>query len=268
MIGHAHAVGVPRGGLIVLGMLSYVLDLRHGQLEGMPPDVPLLLVDDIALTGNRLHRFLQANPSRNVVVATLFSHPTLREAIVRDEPRVTAFVSAYDLNDHARERRDHEKRRARRTGKRYWSGQTDHVCFPWCEPDMAVWNPKTESFDDGLRFVPPDWCLKNKHLEVASETSVYRQPEPTGPIKPQDSAFFGQVGESTIVANPDADVCIELKDTGAAIWHAMIKMGRREDIVDSLLQEYDIDRASLTSHVDQFLRQLEKNNLVSLKYDA
>ena len=59
-----------------------------------------------------------------------------------------------------------------------------------------------------------------------------------------------------------------MQDTDSAIWHAMIKLGRGEDIVDSLLKDYDIDRVSLTSHVDRFLRHLEKNNLLTLERDA
>ena len=265
-----HAVGVPRGGLIVLGMLSYVLNLRHAQLEGMPPnEAPLLLVDDIALTGNRLHRFLQAHPSRDVVVATLFSHPELREAVVQDEPRVAAFVSAYDLEDHNRKRPDFETHKAqwekRWSGKRYWSGRPDHVCFPWSEPDIAVWNPETEALEEGLRIIPPSHCLRNAHVAMASEEEAHRiqhQPEAAGPIKPPADVFFGRVKESTIVANPEADVCIELQDTGAAIWHSLITRGTEEAVVEDLLATYDIEREALAEHVARFIDELVDNHLL------
>ena len=265
-----HAVGVPRGGLIVLGMLSYVLNLRHGQLEGAPPDdAPLLLVDDIALTGNRLNRFLQAHPSRNVVVATLFSHPELREAMVRDEPRVTAFVSAFDLEDYDQERSDYDTHKAqwkeRWTGTRYWTGQTDPVCFPWSEPDIAVWNPETEALEEGLRIIPPSHCLRNVHATVAAEDEAHRiqhQPDATGPIQPPSDVFFGRVQESTIVANPEADVCIELQDTGAAIWHSLIAHGTEEAVVEDLLATYDIERDALAEHVARFIDELVVNHLL------
>lgn len=231
----AHAVGVPRGGLIVLGMLSYVLNLRHAQLEGTrPDDAPLLLVDDIALTGNRLHRFLQVHPSREVIVATLFSHPELREAIVRDEPRVNAFVSAYDLEDYDRERSDYGTHKAqwkeRWTGTRYWTGKTDHVCFPWSEPDITVWNPKTEALEEGLRIIPPIHCLRNAHVAMASEEEAHRiqhQPEAAGPIRPPADVFFGRVEESTVVANPKQMCALSCRTPGPRSGTASSHTARR-----------------------------------------
>lgn len=265
----AHALGVPRGGLIVLGMLSYVLNLRHGQLEGAPPpDGPLLVVDDIALTGNRLHRFLQKHPTHDVVFATLFAHPELRAAVVREEPRVVACVSAFDLHDYARERPDYEDWKAqwkeRRAGKRYWSGQPDHVCFPWSEPDIGAWNPETEAIEAAPRIIPPERCLKNR-LETRgdlSERPVQIQPEAAGPIRPPAPVFFGRVQERTIVANPEADVCIELQDTGEAIWHSLVAHGTEASVVQDLLASYDTDEASLASHVARFIDQLVDNHLL------
>ena len=269
MLQQAHAIGVPRGGLIVVGMLSYVLNLRHGQLEGTPPsDRPLLVVDDIALTGNRLHRFLQKHLDHEVVIATLFSHPELRAAMVREEAQVQAFVSAHDLHDYAWERDDHAawkaKWQARPDGKRYWAGQSDHVCFPWSEPDIAVWNPETEVIETAPRVVPPALCLKNRFETRGdlSDSGVQMQPEATGPIKPPANVFFGSVGEGTIVANPEADVCIALQDTGEAIWHSLIAQGSATSVVQELLASYDIEKDALAQQVARFIDQLVDNHLL------
>ena len=266
--------GVPRGGLIVLGMVSYALDLDSNQFGPSSSGQHAVVVDDCALSGNRLGRFLRTLDHDKVLLATLFSNPNLRSAMRRAERNVIDFVSAHDLKDfsHLKEDQDawRQKWLSRDIGKRYWLGSVSPVAFAWGDPDNARWNSATERMERGPTIVPPAFCLKARYQEWSHDEypQVQLQPSAKGPIKPQESVVFGKVEESTIVANPDADVCIEIKDTGAAIWHAMIKLGRREDIVDSLLQEYDIDRASLTSHVDQFLRQLEKNNLVSLKHDA
>jgi len=270
LLQHVHAIGVPRGGLIVLGMLSYVLNLNHNQLEGTPPpEGPLLVVDDIALTGNRLHRFLQKHPAHDIVFATLFSHPELREAVVREEPRVVACVSAFDLHDTARERPDYDAWKAqwrkRRKGKRYWSGQAEHVCFPWSEPDIGVWNPETETVDHGLRVIPPALCLKNRHVAPREEDigqSVQHQPAAAGPVQPPPEVFFGTVGEGTIVANPAADVCIELQDTAAAMWHSVMAHGTTDAVVKDLLVQYDIEEAALAQHVTGFLHQLADHHLL------
>ncbi|MGB9880883.1 MAG: hypothetical protein ACPLRM_08985, partial [Anaerolineae bacterium] len=49
---------IPRGGLIVLGMLSYVLDLKPDALMSLATDVPLVVVDDAAYSGARFAQFL------------------------------------------------------------------------------------------------------------------------------------------------------------------------------------------------------------------
>ena len=139
--GRAPIVPVPRGGLVVAGLLAYALGapaarvgaevaLFRGResapdtprkpplpktpgqplLPGVPrrPPLsdasgqPLLLVDDVVLTGLRLREVLRSLPQdQRVVVAVLASHPRLRENVLSSEPQVEAFVSALDLEDHA-----------------------------------------------------------------------------------------------------------------------------------------------------------------------
>ncbi|HEX6200804.1 MAG TPA: hypothetical protein VF150_11100, partial [Thermoanaerobaculia bacterium] len=95
---------IPRGGLIVLGMLSYLLDLAPERLAvGRPPDGPVVVIDDCALTGARLAATLRALPETEVVFAHLYSHPALRRAVVRREPRVVECLAARDLRDLAPE---------------------------------------------------------------------------------------------------------------------------------------------------------------------
>ena len=266
--------GVPRGGLIVLGMLSYELDLDSNQVGPSSEREIAVVVDDCALSGNRLGRFLRTLEDGQVLLATLFSNQNLRSAVCRSEDNVLDFVSAHELEDFSHLREDQDEWRqqwiSRDIGKRYWLGTVSPVAFAWGDPDNARWNSVTEQMERGPSVVPPASCLKTRYQEWSRDeySQVKLQPSAKGPIKPPGSVVFGEVGESTIVANPEADVCIELEDTGAAIWHAMIKLGRRDDIVDSLLKDYDIDRTSLTSHVDRFLRHLEKNNLLTLECDA
>ena len=94
--------GIPRGGLIVLGMLSYVLGLSRERLsQGAAHPGPLVVVDDCALTGRRFGEVLREHPGREVAFAHLYSHPDLRDAIRRRESRVIATPWARDLHGHA-----------------------------------------------------------------------------------------------------------------------------------------------------------------------
>ena len=265
----AHFVGIPRGGLIVLGMLSYVLDLNHLQLDSEPaPDASIVIVDDCALTGWRFHQFMRSYSDREIVFAPLYAHPALRAAIEEQEPNVSACVSAQDLHDHAPEVVDDyeawkKKWQDRESGRRYWTGQPDHVCFPWNEPDIAVWNPETEQTERGPRVVPPEHCLKNRHeLDDEPSIRVQVQPEPAGPIKPHPSVFFGTLEDSTIVANPESDVCVEIDGSAAAMWHALIEHGTAKDTLDALLETYDVDRATLRADLIGFIEQLASNDLL------
>ena len=166
-----HFTGIPRGGLVILGVLACALGLEARQLS--PPSAngaPVVVVDDCALTGARFGGFLEkCRKDRQVIFAHLYSHPQLRRAIETRERRVLACISAHDLRDHGARmlgRRPYlaARRRllARIVGPRYWVGMPDHICFPWGEPDRSFWNPVTRRMEDCWRIVPPELCLKNR----------------------------------------------------------------------------------------------------------
>jgi hypothetical protein len=269
----ADFVGIPRGGLVVLGMLSYALDLPHAQLESSSSsNAPLVVVDDCALTGSRFRRFLRQHPGREVIFAPLYAHPELCASIERLESQVSACIHARDLHDYAPEELgdDHSEWQARwhqrHSDKRYWIGRTEHLCFPWGEADTATWNPEREQVEQGLSVVPPKHRLKthpetDEHLREGSDT-VQVQPAPTGPIRPMSSVLFGTVADQTIVANLDSEVCLALDDTAAAMWHALVEHGTVGDTLDELLDTYTVDRATLRADLIGFAEQLASNDLL------
>ena len=160
---------IPRGGLFVLGMLAYLLDLPADRLApaaGADPGRPLVLVDDCALSGLRVREALAAARGRRVVVAHLYSPAPVRRALA-GEPGVVACVAARDLEDRtpevlpdAEERRAAEGRWRARLGDRPWYGLAQPVAFPWNEPDRPFWNELTGRAEDGWRLVPPHRNLK------------------------------------------------------------------------------------------------------------
>jgi hypothetical protein len=258
-------------------MLSYTLDLDQSQIEGAPPlNVPLVVVDDCALTGSRFHRFLQQHPDREIIFALLYAHPDLRAAIEAQEPNVVACVSARDLHDHAPDEIDGYEAwmarwQERDVGRRYWIGQPDHVCFPWNEPDTGVWNPETEQIEQGPRVVPPERCLKNRHTVRSTlrpdSIDVQVQPAPSGPIRPAPPVFFGTLGEAVIVAHPEADVCVELTGTAASMWTALVEHGALAGALDALLAEYDVDRTTLEADLEAFVRSLAARDLLHVPHE-
>ena len=265
---------IPRGGLIVLGILSYILKLNPRQLsdgntnEGVPVEGPLVVVDDCALTGLRFGQFLKQFPSQEVVFAHLYSHPDLRQSILEQEEQVVACLSAHDLHDYAPEQKGsayeawRQRVSARSHDQCYWVGLTDHICFPWNEPDFALWNPVTEREEPGWRVLPPDLCLKNRVAIGEEPLPVQIQPEARGPLKPPADVLFGTLTNELIIGKAETGVSYTLEGTAAAMWQAIIRQGNIDDVVADLLERYDVERTALRADVADFVAQLQEIELL------
>jgi hypothetical protein len=269
---------MPRGGFVVLGMLSYALGLRHAQLEPpYPRDVPLIVVDDCAISGYRFNQFLTRYGSHQVVFAHLYSHPELRVAIEARRSQVISCVGARDLYDHAPERYGAEYGAWREQWVSqlgddigYWLGQPGHLCFSWNEPDVTIWNPSTEKTERGWRIVPPELCLKNGGVHAMGPLTVQVQPEGAGPLRPSEQVIFGEFEGNIIVGNTETRASFSLTGVAADMWRCVVEHGNLDEAVASLLREYDVDpstlRADLRGFVEGLLAQdlLERDGVYSL----
>lgn len=261
---------MPRGGLVVLGMLSYALGLRHAQLEPpYPEDVPLVVVDDCAITGYRFNEFLTRYGSHQIVFAHLYSHPELRVAIEARRPQVISCVGARDLYDHAPERygaeygawREHwVSRFGGDIG--YWLGQPSHLCFSWNEPDVTIWNPSTEKLERGWRIVPPELCLKNGGGHNMGSLTVQVQPEGAGPLRASEQVIFGEFEGNVIVGNTETRASFTLTGVAADMWRRIVEHGNLDEAVASLLREYDVDPSTLRADLRGFVEDLLAQDLL------
>ncbi|RAM51553.1 MAG: hypothetical protein C6Y22_10845 [Hapalosiphonaceae cyanobacterium JJU2] len=265
-----HFTGIPRGGLIVLGMLAYALGLTADQLEPPPsPDVPWVVVDDCVFTGSRLSNFLQSHSHQAVIFAHLYSHPDLRKAIASGEPRVQACLSAQDIHDYAPEDLGdsypdwYAHCLTQLNGIRYWVGKTDNICFSWNEPDRFVWNPVTETIEGSWLLIPPEICLKNR-LKTAKEAPIIQmQPESKGLIQPGLQVIFGEYEGQIVIGNLATQESFYLTGVAADIWQAIIEYGEIEKVITSLLEDYDIEEAILRCDVETFVNDLYTQNLLT-----
>ncbi len=260
-----HFTAIPRGGFIVLGMLAYALGLEQDQLKPPhPPDVPLVVVDDCALTGARFGRFLAQCTSRQVVFGHLYSHADLRAALEAQEPRVISCVSARNLHDHGPERLGdkypawRERWLARMPPPRYWIGQPDHLCFAWSEPDRVVWNPVTKRVESAWHTVPPELCLKNRLSTFTGAVTIPIQVQPSGkgPLRPSEQAIFAELKNEIVVGNPRTGQSFALTDVAADMWRAIVEFGNLEDVTAAMLRDYDVDSAVLEADLHAFVGTL------------
>lgn len=256
--------GVPRGGLVVLGMLSYLLDLEARQLSaGEDPDRPLLLVDDCALSGARLRGELAASGSSRVVFAHLYSHPDLRAAIVEREERVERCIAAADLADHAHRLygddydRWLESGRRHLGGERYWLGVPDLVCFAWSEPDRPLWNPVSGDLEKGWRLLPPHRCLGARSAlgppPVAVRSPTWRVAE--GVVTTEQE---GRVWLYSLVT----DRVYALGGVGAEMWQALACWGDARAAARYLAGHYDAPGETLRRDLEQFAESLVQHALL------
>ena len=62
------------------------------------------------------------------------------------------------------------------------------------------------------------------------------------------------VGDTVIKNNG----LFSLSETGARIWELLPQADSAEELVEALLEEYDVDRETLSRDVDEFLEQLRQ----------
>ena len=258
---------IPRGGHIVLGMLLYALRLPTAPPDG-GDDGPLVIVDDCALTGARFAVALAGTDAADIVFAHICSHPDLRVAIRREEPRVRGFAVAFDLADHAPARCGPNHAdwvrtwRSRLPGRRYWIGTPDHVCFPWNEPDRILWNPSTGAVEKAWPIVPPEFCLKNHATGPPPPVPVQVHGAGIGPVRTAASAFVAEIdGRIHVAARGRGEVC-GLDEVGSAMWRALHLRGTVEAATEEVAAAFDAPAATVAADLLALLAQLSKLGVI------
>lgn len=257
---------VPRGGIIVLGMLSYILDIQPAQLQtAMESCQPLIIVDDCSLTGARFTHFLSQTTNSHVVFAHLYSHPDLRRALLEKEPRLRHCLAAHDLKDHSRENYpDPAQYKAWQAQWKklmgpdeVWHGQPDLICFAWSEPGRVFWNPVTKRKEGGWKFLPPHFCLKNKAgLGLPPRAVAKRE------WQLSTSVVSGSFDNLLWLCRVDTRQVYSLNSVSADMWRALAGYGNLDAAVEYLLGQYDMDEASLRSDLQTFANELLANGLL------
>ena len=249
-------VPIPRGGLIVLGMLSYLLDLRYDQLPPVAPGGgPTVLVDDVALTGARVREALDRLDASDVIVAHLGSHPDLR-ASVGDDSRVRACVAAFDLEALDEEMGSEQVTEVRQAWKerlagRYWFGHPELIAFPWSEPEQILWDDEKGAVEAGWRVVSPEKCLKNRALlgPPALNRGARRFRFPI-------DIAFGLFDDGYLVCKLENEDVFRLDAVAGAIWGAIGTLGDVDAAARHLSTVFDVDEDNLTNDANLMLTRL------------
>jgi hypothetical protein len=255
----ARFTAIPRGGLVVLGLLAVLLGLDRDQIgPPFPPDRPLVVVDDCAVSGARSFHFLRETDHPEIIFAHLYSHPELRTAITSRETRVAACFSARDLDGQPSETTAHI------LDERYWSGEVEALCFPWNEPDRTFWNPVAKRWDLAWRIVPPELCLKNRPAPGKQPIPIQVQPEGVGPLLPSERALFAEIDGGITLFDLVTGQGFSLEGIGSDLWRAIVRLGDLEAAVAELSREYDAPEETVRADAHRFTDDLLARGLLEM----
>lgn len=248
-------VPVPRGGHFVAGYLSYFVPVRVLGEFSVPnvsgEVVPILLIDDIALSGRRISDWIERFPDRKIVVATLVSTQQVRDAICTRFGDRVSWVSADDLQVYS-ETKPHPGE----TDPPPFRGLTEHCCFPWTESDRGLRLDGSSDFYTALRLIPPDLCLKNQVQFEANFDRVGIVGDEDGWLRTATGILWADIEGKVYIADTERGRSQMLEGTAAGFWNASLKHPTRKETVAYLADVYEQEPSIIEDDHRNFIAHL------------
>ncbi len=263
----AHTVApIARGGLIVAGMLGYLVPLEKRRFTDSDPEAPVLIVDDIALSGLRVGAAIRAAGDRPITIATLCAPAPLIEAVRSAEPGVVDFVTAIELPDRTHDLVDidPDAYRERWGGAGvYWVGRTDHVVFGWSEPESEATNPVTGEPSLGWKLAPPSMCLATAHRSDTDGPLILWD-EATRVSPPVAPGWVVAVADDTTYVARDAEAGSTITLAGAAheMFWAVVEESDQRAVLGRLASCFDVDEGTLATDLEEFVGELVAEGVI------
>lgn len=191
-------------------------------------------------------------PAKRIVFAHLYSHPSLREAIVASEPRVEACLAAEDLVERGSIDRDEfvARWRPRLPGKRYWLGQVEPPHFPWSEPERPRWN------DDAGQIEPRWWARAPRETLAARVALGLPLDAPVAAPRALPADLVWRIeGNQVELEHLDDGRRERLSPLASSCWRALTLYGSNESAVQAVARS-----AGITPH--DAARELQIHDLL------
>ena len=253
-------VAIPRGGTLVGALLSYALD-RPELLLPRPADV-VVVIDDCILSGSRLRQWLRHHDARRIIVAHLHSHPGARAAIEQDE-RVIGCVAAADLAAWPTGSGEVEFRARwqERSPDDFWAGLTDHVVYPWNEPDLVYWDDVVGAVQPGWHVAPPSWCFKNRDPGASSPPYWCRPPD--GPVRPEPAVLWCPVEEGLALADAESQRAVLLRGVAGELWEALMRTGDPDTAAEAVASSYEVELHRVRDDLEGLIARLRSGGFLA-----
>jgi hypothetical protein len=81
-------------------------------------------------------------------------------------------------------------------------------------------------------------------------------------LKPRADVRFRVIGDEAVIVRQEEAEVIALNEVGASILSLLDSRRSVGDLLDALLEEYDVDRDSLAGDVSRFLTELREAGVV------
>jgi hypothetical protein len=267
----ARFLATPRGGLIVGGLLAYALGVPRQRISAGRPHPSadeglVIVVDDCVISGLRLRATLNATQAPSIAVASLYSHPELRTAVEREEPRVVACVAASNLHDHADRLlgEDAPAWRARwraRVPQRYHTGLMDLIVFPWSEPEVRLWNPVTNQVEANWWLAPPAVCLHHRARRAALPLQV--ADDQLGTVRLTPTVVPVSRPGRTVLVDAANGRSVTLRGTADELWQAWIRADDTETAAAGVARRYDVPNERVLADLDGLLGDLAARGMLA-----
>lgn len=86
-----------------------------------------------------------------------------------------------------------------------------------------------------------------------------------GKIVISKDILFREIEGEAVLLNIRTGVYFGMNPVGTGIWRIMEKKKNLEDVLESMLENFEIDRKTCEQDLAEFVGRLEKNDLVSIE---
>lgn len=86
---------------------------------------------------------------------------------------------------------------------------------------------------------------------------------PTVMIESRKDSMAAHVGDETVILHPTTGEYFGLDSVGTRVWQHIQSPIRYSDLIEQLLEEYDVSRDELERDVSELLEQLQAERLIT-----
>ena len=83
-------------------------------------------------------------------------------------------------------------------------------------------------------------------------------------IKIPDDVMFRILGDEAVILNVASGVYFGLDTIGTRMWQLMSEHGSTDKVVETLLEEYEVEETQLRRDLDKLIEQLSEKGLVKI----